>query len=177
MIEYNKYINNEDYTWYNSSNIIFSKCYDNNIDTKTLKLVFKNGRTYVYKDVNVADYVNFKNAQSNGEAVNKYIIKKYQGVRISDTDIEQLNNLRKTFTDEETEVDNTQFSNLVYHLDMCEKTGEFNLKLNDKVIFYGIEDNFSILNLFKSMNLKYSWNCVDEIIKKSDENEDKINIE
>ena len=138
MIKYNKYINNEDYTWYNSSNVIFSKCYDNSTDTKTIKLVFKNGRTYVYKDVNVSDYLNFKNAQSNGEAVNKYIIKKYQGVRISDTNIEDLDNLQQTFIEEETDVDNTQFSNLVYHLDMCEKTGEFNLKLNDKVIFSGI---------------------------------------
>ena len=45
MIVYNKYINNEDYTWYDSSNVIFSKCYDNNSDSKTLKIVFKDGRT------------------------------------------------------------------------------------------------------------------------------------
>lgn len=176
MIKYNKYINNEDYTWYNSSNIIFSKCYDNDQNTKTVKLVFKDGRTYVYRNVDVNDYLSFKNAESNGSAVNKHITKKYQGVRISDTDIEKLNELQTSFFNEENEINNTEFSNLIYHLDLCEKTGEFNLKLNDRIIFSGIEGQVSILNLFKSMNLKYSWECVDEIEKKSDENEDKINL-
>ena len=60
MIVYNKYINNEDYTWYDSSNVIFSKCYDNNSDSKTLKIVFKDGRTYLYKDVATMDYISFK---------------------------------------------------------------------------------------------------------------------
>ena len=54
MIVYNKYLDNQDYTWYNSSNVLFSKCYDDpNSNTKTLKIVFKNGRTYIYKDVDI----------------------------------------------------------------------------------------------------------------------------
>ena len=43
MIVYNKYLDNQDYTWYDSSNVLFSKCYDDpNSNTKTLKIVFKN---------------------------------------------------------------------------------------------------------------------------------------
>lgn len=42
MIVYNKYLDNQDYTWYDSSNVLFSKCYDDpNSNTKTLKIVFK----------------------------------------------------------------------------------------------------------------------------------------
>ena len=77
MIVYNKYLDNQDYTWYDSSNVLFSKCYDDpNSNTKTLKIVFKNGRTYIYKDVDINDYITFKTAQSNGQAVNTFIIEK-----------------------------------------------------------------------------------------------------
>lgn len=176
MIIYNKYINNEDYTWYDSSNIMFSKCYDNAQLLKTLKVVFKDGRTYLYKDVNANDYIAFKTAPSNGSALNTYIIKKNKGVRISDTDIEKLENLKENFITEEKQIDNEPLSNLNYHLDICEKTGQFNLKLNDKIIYSALEGQVSIVNLFKSMNIKYSWTTVDEINNESDENKNEIDL-
>ena len=52
MIVYNRYVNQEDHVWYESSNIIYSKCYDTqNSKFKSLKIVFKGGRTYLYRDV------------------------------------------------------------------------------------------------------------------------------
>ena len=176
MIIYNKYVNNEDYTWYDSSNIIFSKCYDNNTNTKTLKVVFKNGRTYLYKDVETTDYIGFKTASSNGTSFNKFI-KKYKGVRISDTDIDKLSTLQDNFIKNDKKIDNEIFSNLNYHIDICSKTGEFQLKLNNNVIYSAIEGQVSIMNLLKSMNIKYSWKEVENIDNISDENKEEIIID
>ena len=99
-IIYNKYINNRDHNWYDSSNVLYSVCYDTNADKKTLKIVFKQGRTYLYKDVNVNDYLMFKNSESHGKSVNEYIIKKYKGVRLSDTSEDTLNTLKEEFINE-----------------------------------------------------------------------------
>lgn len=177
MITYNKYMNGEDYTWYDSSNVLFSKCYDNNNEEKTVKIVFKEGRTYVYKGVNVMDYLAFKSSQSNGSAVNKHIIKKYKGVRISDTDLGKLAELKEGFINGDKEIDNEVFSNLDYHIDLCDKTGEFQLKLNGKTIYTAVEGQVSIVNLLKSMNIKYSWAEVDKIENNSDENKEEITLQ
>ena len=174
MIVYNKYLNSQDHTWFDSSNVIYSKCYDNTLQTKTLKIVFKNGRTYRYKDVDIHDYIQFKNAKSNGSAVNTYIIKKYSGVRIADTEVDKLDELKKTFIDEDTNNGETKFSNLAYHIDFCDKTGEFVLKLNNRIVYSGIEGNVSIINLLKSLNINYSWEQVESITNDNDEKEDKI---
>ncbi len=176
MIIYNKYINNEDYTWYDSSNVIFSKCYDNNNDTKTLKIVFKNGRTYLYKEVKTIDYINFKTATSNGNGFNQSI-KKYNGVRISDTDLDKLVLLQENFIKNDNEIDNEIFSNLNYHIDLCSKTGQFQLKLNNNIIYTSVEGQVSIMNLLKSMNIKYSWREVENIDSMSDENKEEIVLE
>lgn len=176
MIVYNKYINNEDYTWYDSSNVIFSKCYDNNSDSKTLKIVFKDGRTYLYKDVATMDYISFKSAQSNGSAFSRNI-KKYNGVRISDTDLTKLSTLQDNFIKNDEHIVNETFSNLNYHIDLCSETGEFQLKLNDNVIYTAVEGQVSIMNLLKSMNIKYSWREVEKIDKITDENKEEITLE
>lgn len=154
-ITYNRYINNEDHTWYDSTNVVYSVCYDNNESTKSLKIVFQKGRTYLYRDVDVNDYLMFKNADSNGQSVNKYIVKKYSGVRIQDTDMETLNALREEFMDD-NKVTEEAFSNLIYHIDYDDKTGEFVLKLNNKPVYHGVEGQVSILNLLKCMNINYS---------------------
>ena len=57
-----------------------------------------------------------------------------------------------------------------------EKTGEFIIVLGERVLFRGIEGQFSILNLFTSLNIKHSLQRVDELPNDSDENLDKINI-
>lgn len=162
-IIYNKYINNRDHNWYDSSNVLYSVCYDTNADKKTLKIVFKQGRTYLYKDVNVSDYLMFKNSESHGKSVNEYIIKKYKGVRLSDTSEDTLNTLKEEFINE-NKVTEEAFTNLAYHLEMNDETNEFRLWLNDKVIFEGIENNVSILRLLKCMNIRYSYSAMEKPI-------------
>lgn len=177
MIVYNKYLDNQDYTWYDSSNVIFSKCYDNpDSSSKTLKIVFKNGRTYIYKDVDINDYLTFKTAQSNGQSVNTSIVKKYKGVRISDTDVDKLTKLKDDFIESEKNISETQMKDLVYKVDYDEKNSEFILKIGDKVIYHGNENKVSLFSLFKSMNIAYSLNVVDKIEYETDENKEEIKI-
>lgn len=176
MIIYNKYINGEDFTWYDSSNVIFSKCYDGNQLLKTLKIVFKNGRTYLYKDVSTDDYIAFKTALSNGNSVNTYIIKKYKGIRISDTNVDKLQDLQDEFKKNENEISNEKMSNIVYHVDICSKTGEVQLKMNDKPLYTAIEGNVSLFNLLKAMNIKYTYSEVEEIENETDEQDEEIKL-
>lgn len=176
MKTYYKYENSQDFCWYDSSNILFSKCYDNPGDSKVLKIIFKNGRTYLYKDVSVNDYIAFRDAESNGIAFNQYI-KKYTATRIQDTDLEKLEELRNKFMGENQEIQETKVSDLGYVIDYCDETGEFALRLGDKIIYTAIEGNVSIINLFKSMGINCSLNAVEKIENKTDEDEDKINVE
>ena len=84
-----------DHVWYESSNILYSECDDNKDDFKTLRITFKNGSTYQYKDVDVNDYVLFAAGgadASNGKAFYKYI-KKYDFVRLDDLGVEKVRDL------------------------------------------------------------------------------------
>ena len=154
MIVYNKYTNLRDHVWYSSSNVIYSECIDSDTELKTLKIVFKEGRTYMYRDVNVEDYIRFKNAESNGKAFNQFI-KKYECVRMPDTEASTLDEMMKSFQEEDTQTSEA-FSNLQYTLVVNDKTGEFTLQLNGKDIFSGIEGQVSIVRLLKSMNIAYA---------------------
>lgn len=75
----NKYLNEIDKCWYESSNIIYSECFDKKDSYKDLIIVFKDGRAYKYKDVIVQDYLLFRSNESQGKALNKYIITKFMG--------------------------------------------------------------------------------------------------
>lgn len=75
-----------DKCWYKSSNIIYSECDDKDKELKTLRIVFKNGRTYEYYNVDVNDYVLFKSSPSQGNAFVKYI-RKYDCKRLDDSDV------------------------------------------------------------------------------------------
>ena len=72
----NIYKDNVDYTWYDSSNVLYSECYDKDNDLKDLKIVFKGGRSYLYEKIDVNDYLMFRSDLSQGKALNKYIIVK-----------------------------------------------------------------------------------------------------
>ena len=152
---FNKYINNKDHTWYDSTNVIYSLCYDSNTKDKVLKVVFKGGRTYLYKDVDVNDYVSFRMAESTGKAVNEYIVKKYKGVRLQDTDLGKLDELKEELENND-KITEEAFSNLAYHLSINNDSGDFLLSLNDKPIYKGKEGEVSIINLLKCMNIHYS---------------------
>ena len=167
-IIYNKYINNRDYTWYDSSNVKYSECYDSDSDKKHLKVTFNQGRTYLYKDVDVSDYAMFKNSQSTGQAFNQFI-KKYNGVRLPDVLLEDLDKKKDEFINEKKEIDDTAMGDLVYHMDINDKTGEFRLSLNDKVIYEGIENQVSISKLLRSMCIRYSIGELKEPLKKGED--------
>lgn len=177
MVVYNRYVNNKDHTWYDSSNVVYSLCYDNNEATKNLKIVFKNGRTYLYKNVDVNDYISFRSGESTGKTVNQYIVKKYQGVRLPDTDMEKLDELKEEFIND-NKITEEAFTNLAYHLSVNDITGDFALKLNGKTIYRGVEGQVSILNLLKCMNINFSMsedyepeedNIEDNELKKEEE--------
>ena len=73
--------NRIDRAWYDSSNIVYSECDDNLDDFKTLRIVFKTGDMYEYKQVDVNDYLMFMAGGldgSNGKAFYKYIRPKYE---------------------------------------------------------------------------------------------------
>lgn len=173
---YENYSNNIQCCWYDSSNVIFSKCYDNDGDEKVVKIIFKNGRTYLYKGVNVYDYINFRDAQSNGSAFNKYM-SKYTAVRIQDTDLDKLNELKEKFMNEEKELQQTEVGDLDYVIEFVNKTGEFALKRGDKVVYSGIEGKVSIVDLFTNMGINSTLKEVDEIVNITDEDNDKIDVE
>lgn len=95
------YENKIDSVWYDSSNVFYSECYDNDDDFKLLKVVFKNGGTYLYKDVDVNDYLMFKYGGtdgSQGKALNKYIKGNYEYEKIENTDLNELSKKLKILT-------------------------------------------------------------------------------
>jgi hypothetical protein len=88
-----------DKAWFDSSNILYAECKDNDNEFKTVKVVFKNGSQYVYYDVNVNDWIKFREASSQGKALNAYITQKdsntkkpiYEFRRLEDADVNLIN--------------------------------------------------------------------------------------
>ena len=77
-----------DKAWYDSSNVKYSECIDNDNKPKTLKVVFANGSQYQYDDVDVRDYLLFREDSSQGKAINKYIKSKgYKCTKIENADL------------------------------------------------------------------------------------------
>lgn len=77
--------------WYQSSNIKYGECIDPDNGLKTLKVVFNNGTQYEYKNVNVQDYLMFRNDASQGKALNQYIKGKgYEYEKLEDADVQSL---------------------------------------------------------------------------------------
>ena len=82
-----------DRVWYNSSNVFYSECEDIVDNYKILRVVFNNGATYEYRNVDVNDYVMFVRGGldgSNGRALNKFIKPKCECERIEDIGKEKL---------------------------------------------------------------------------------------
>lgn len=170
---FNRYINNVDYTWYNSSNVIYSECYDKKDDYKDLKIVFKGGRSYLYENLNVNDYIMFRTALSQGKALNDYILvkdkngkNKYNCVRLPDEDINALKNELDISIKKQEEIDKK--FNSIYHIKLNPNTNYIELYMNDKLILSGINGEFNLLDVFKSIgisttieNINY-WNNMND---------------
>lgn len=87
------YFNNKtriDKTWYDSSNVLYSECVDHVDELKSVTVTFKNGSTYQYNDVNINDYMMFREHNSQGKSINTYI-KKYKCEKQEDKDVDNLN--------------------------------------------------------------------------------------
>ena len=88
---FNVYSNDVDRTWYQSSNIKFSECVDHDNEPKTLTVVFNNGTQYRYDNVDVRDFLLFRDAESQGKALNQYIKPKgYAYEKLENADLATL---------------------------------------------------------------------------------------
>lgn len=86
------YNNGLDKTWYESSNVKYSECTDKAGELKQVKVVFNNGSQYLYKDVDVNDYLLFREAESQGKALNHFLKqKKYEYEKLEPQNIDLLN--------------------------------------------------------------------------------------
>ena len=85
----NEYKDNIDKCWYNSSNVKYSECNDIESGLKEVKVVFKDGRTYIYKGIPVQQYLMFRNSASQGSALFKYIAvkNKYETEKLENSDL------------------------------------------------------------------------------------------
>jgi hypothetical protein len=86
---HNIYENDLDRTWYKSSNVKYSECDDIDNSLKVVRVVFNNGSQYQYKDVDVNDYLRFREADSNGKAFNQFI-KKYEFEKLENVDVDKI---------------------------------------------------------------------------------------
>lgn len=169
MRVYNRYIDSKDCTWYDSSNVYYSECQDSQSDVKQLKVVFKGGQTYLYHDVSINDYFMFRDADSNGSAIHKYI-KKYSYVRLPDTNVAELEERKKRFMEEENIVIEENRNNR-YTVILDKRTNALTLKSGEDVIFTGTEGEISAIALLKSMAISFklveeetiqgSWNTIE----------------
>lgn len=162
-----QYKDRVDRVWYDSSNVVYSECYDYENSLKDLKIVFKEGRTYLYKEVDVNDYVLFKRDLSQGKALNKYIVKKYKGMRLSDIDLTELEALKESIIKEKNEESNviqegttsdTSLNNghSLYHIILNPSTNEVSLTLEGNEIFNGVNKHIDIFELMKALSIKCS---------------------
>lgn len=173
MVTYERYINKELHCWYDSSNLIYSKCYDSDGDTVNLKIVFKGGRTYLYRDVKKQDFMAMIASPSSGDGFNNHI-KKYNCARLTDTDLKELSDFRESLVNADRDLDSTPSAQLMYRLEVCEDTGEFVLYCGANPIFRGVENEVSVVKFLRSMNIRFAIESVDEIKVESDEESDKI---
>ena len=93
------YCNDVDKVWYDSSNVLYSECDDITDGLKVLRVTFKNGRTYQYYDVNVHDYLLFR--EKNPEIIQKRVRALMNGLATCG-----LNSMQTTNEDLRTLIDN-----------------------------------------------------------------------
>ena len=148
---YKKYIMSVDHCWYDSSNIKYSECFNTQDDTpKVVKVVFKEGRTYIYRDVDVSKYVMFRDAASQGLAFGM-TLKNCPFERVDDTPMESLDKLLEEFR----RMDSQQGER---NVELCinNETGEFVVKVNGVPMYDGFEGKVSVVNLFAALGIVYT---------------------
>lgn len=90
--------------FFKSSNVYFCECKDVKDELKQLTVVFNNGAAYLYKDVDVNDYLMFSRGGidgSQGKALNIYIKPKYEFVRLENVDMKKLDELKNLLLEQQ----------------------------------------------------------------------------
>ena len=115
--------------WYDSSMIAYTEMVEDEFENKgNLHVTFKNGSTYIYKDVLLEDYVLFIGGgtdASQGKTLNKVIKSKYEFEKGENKDVQKLFELLdalKTITD--NDISQTFF--ISGHRNITENEFEFN---------------------------------------------------
>ena len=134
MLKYKKYFKETrtEKAWYDSSMFVYSEMIEDPDENKgDLSITFKNGTTYVYKDVDFVDYVLLiagGTDQSQGKTLNKLIKPKYNYEKVADRDVEALLNEMEIYQKEDKEMaerkSNTYF--ISGHRDITEEEFESN---------------------------------------------------
>lgn len=147
MKKYNLYENKLDKAWFDSSNILYAECDDIENSLKTVRIYFKTGRVYQYYNVNVNDYIMFRDDSSQGKAFNKFI-KKYESERLDDIDISVLEDNLNIAIESEIKIKDIDIKindNCALEINKCGKARELIINESSK------ED---IINLLKIIGIK-----------------------
>lgn len=184
---YNVYENDVDKTWYDSSNVIYTECDDIANSLKVLRIYFKSGRVYQYANVNVNDYLLFREDVSQGKAFTK-IIKKYPCERLEDVDIQTITDALIALQEKDKEVDILtlleEFSgivNIIQHLKKSIKNTKPSENQLSVLMHYINEINKElIITEFSSedinlLNIKELWDNNEELIKTEELTQEEIN--
>ena len=80
--------------WYDSTMLLYSEMVENELENSgNLYVTFKNGTTYVYKNVRFEDYVLFVAGgtdASQGKTLNKVIKNQYEYEKIGNADVDKI---------------------------------------------------------------------------------------
>lgn len=156
-LTYRKYIMSVDHCWYDSSNILYSECFDTqDNEPRDVKIVFKGGRTYLYKDVDVQTYVYFRDSASQGSTFAK-TLKNCPYEHLEDTPVEELDRMKSEFQSLEMQEDR------VVTIAFNNETGEFVVKVNGTPLYEGIEGKVSVINLFAALGIVYTMEDSDNL--------------
>lgn len=148
-----------DRAWFDSSNVLYGECQDKKNDYKTVKIVFKNGAQYLYLGVNVNDWLMFREAESQGKALNSYISKKdpvtkkpiYEYRRLEDIDVNEIESeYQKVINAQEKpiEIDKEGFYDLAKNVIKDDELVSF----YDKIEKYAIANKKNIIIKIKYQN-------------------------
>ena len=113
--------------WYDSTMIVYTEMVENETSNKgDLYVTFKNGSTYLYKDVSFEDYlvlIGGGTDASQGKTLNKVIKGKYEYERVSDKNVSDLLNEMAIIDENNNNVQNTYF--ISGHRDLTENEFEY----------------------------------------------------
>lgn len=126
--------------WYDSSMIAYTEMFENENENKgDLHVTFKNGSTYIYKDVLFEDYILFIGGgtdASQGKTLNKVIKSKYEFEKSENKDVKKLFEILEGLNKIDNDISEVFF--ISGHRNITESEFEINYipKINDVLSRY-----------------------------------------